>query len=183
MQLPIVCLTYQAIRRLFIMATGVSPNWLVFLWVPATPHLLMAMSPIKIFLPARQSKPGSKSLFDSDGSALSLSLSKNAVDIDYINKLTAKKPTVLVMNYTNPWVIDEIYKDDNKGKIKVVLATFSTSTNALLDIVTGKFNPSGKMPFTTPISEEAVLKQKSDVPGFLEGPEYPLFKFNEGLTY
>lgn len=50
---------------------------------------------------------GSKSLFDADGSPLYLSLSKNAVDVDYVNKLTAKKPTVLVINYTNPWVIDE----------------------------------------------------------------------------
>ena len=33
---------------------------------------------------------GSKSLFDSDGSPLYLSLSKNAVDVEYINKLTAK---------------------------------------------------------------------------------------------
>lgn len=127
--------------------------------------------------------PGSKTLFDSDGSALHLSLSKNAVDVDYVNKLTAKKPTILVMNYTNPWVIDEIYDDKNKKNIKGVLATFGTSTDALLDVLTGKFNPSGKMPFTTPISEEAVLKQRSDVPGYLEGPDYPLFKFDEGLRF
>lgn len=127
--------------------------------------------------------PGSKTLFDSDGSALHLSLSKNAVDVDYVNKLTAKKPTILVMNYTNPWVIDEIYDDKNKKNIKGVVATFGTSTDALLDVLTGKFNPSGKMPFTTPVSEEAVLKQRSDVPGYLEWPDYPLFKFDEGLRF
>jgi len=127
--------------------------------------------------------PGSKSLFDSDGSPLYLSLSKNAVDVDYINKLTSKKPTVLVINYSNPWVIDEIYNDKNKGNIKAVLATFGTTTEAVLDVVTGKFNPTGKMPFTTPVSEAAAQNQQSDVPGYLKGEAYPLFKYNEGMSY
>jgi beta-glucosidase len=127
--------------------------------------------------------PGSKSLFDADGSPLFLSLSKNAVDINYINSLTAKKPTVLVINYTNPWVIDEIYNDKSNGNIKAVLATFGTTTDALLDVITGKFNPSGKMPFTTPISENVAQNQQSDVPGYLKANSYPLFKFNEGLSY
>ncbi len=126
---------------------------------------------------------GSKSLFDADGSPLYLSLSKNAVDIDYVNTLTSKKPTILLINYTNPWVIDEIYNDKNTGNIKAVLATFGTTTDAVLDVITGKFNPSGKMPFTTPISEDAAQKQQSDVPGFLKGSSYPLFKYNEGLNY
>ncbi len=127
--------------------------------------------------------PGSKSLFDSDGSPLYLALSKNAVDINYINTLIAKKPTVLVINYTNPWVIDEIYNDKNKENVKAVLATFGTTTEALLDVVTGKFNPTGKMPFTTPVSEAAAQHQKSDVPGYLKGKDYPLFKYNEGISY
>jgi len=127
--------------------------------------------------------PGSKSLFDSDGSPLYLSLSKNAVDVDYINKLTSKKSTVLVINYSNPWVIDEIYNDKNKGNIKAVLATFGTTLEAVLDVVTGKFNPTGKMPFTTPISEAAAQNQQSDVPGYLKGEAYPLFKYNEGMSY
>ena len=127
--------------------------------------------------------PGSKSLFDSDGSPLYLSLSKNAVDVEYINKLTSKKPIVLVINYTNPWVIDEIYNDKNKGNIKAVLATFGTTVEAVLDVITGKFNPTAKMPFTTPISEAAAQNQQSDVPGYLKGEAYPLFKYNEGMSY
>lgn len=126
---------------------------------------------------------GSKSLFDADGSPLYLSLSKNAVDVNYINQLSAKKPTTLIINYTNPWVIDEIYNDKNKGNIKAVLATFGCTTDAVLDVLTGKFNPSGKMPFSTPVSEQAAQNQKSDVPGYLEGKNYPLFNLNEGLSY
>jgi len=127
--------------------------------------------------------PGAKSLFDSDGSPLFLSLSKNAVDVNYINELAAKKPTILAVNYTNPWVIDEIYNKDTEKNFKGVFATFGTSTDALLDVVTGRFNPSGKMPFSTPVSEDKAQNQKSDVPGYLEGPGYSLFNYDEGLKY
>lgn len=127
--------------------------------------------------------PGSKSLFQSDGSPLYLSMSKNAVDVNYVNTLTAKKPTILVINYTNPWVIDEIYNSQTIKNIKGVIATFGTTNEALLDVVLGKFNPTGKMPFTTPISEAAVGKQLSDVPGYLKGKDYALFKFDEGISY
>jgi beta-glucosidase len=127
--------------------------------------------------------PGGKSLFESDGSPISLSLSKNGVDINYINQTTSKKPTILAINYTNPWVIDEIFNDQTRANIKGVIATFGTSSDALLDVVTGKFNPTGKMPFTTPLSEDAVKTQKEDVPGYLEGKQYSLFKYNEGISY
>ncbi|MEJ7770036.1 MAG: hypothetical protein WKF89_19610 [Chitinophagaceae bacterium] len=39
------------------------------------------------------------------------------------------------------------------------------------------------MPFTTPISEEAVQQELSDVPGYLQGGGYPLFKYGEGISY
>ncbi|BBE18637.1 beta-hexosaminidase [Aquipluma nitroreducens] len=127
--------------------------------------------------------PTGNSLFASTGAPVSISLSKCSVDVDYVNKLTVKKPTILVVNYTNPWVIDEIYNNQTKGNFKAVLATFGTTQDALLDVVTGKFNPSGKMPFSTPISDEAVTNQKEDVPGYLEGKGYALFNYNQGLSY
>jgi len=127
--------------------------------------------------------PGSKSLFQSDGSPIYLSMSKNSIDVNYVNTLTAKKPTILVINYTNPWVIDEIYNNQTIKNIKGVIATFGTTHEALLDVVLGKFNPTGKMPFTTPVSEAAVDKQLSDVPGYLKGKGYALFKFDEGISY
>jgi beta-glucosidase len=66
------------------------------------------------------------------------------VDVDYINKLTSKKPTVLVINYSNPWVIDEIYNDKNKGNIKAVLATFGTTAEAVLDVLLASLIPQVK---------------------------------------
>ncbi len=127
--------------------------------------------------------PGTKSMFASDGSPLYLSLSKNGVNVDHINQLSAQKPTILAINYTNPWVIDEVYQDNARKNVKGVIATFGTTTDALLDIVTGKFTPTGKMPFSTPVSETAAQNQKSDVPGYLEGRGYALFNNKEGISY
>ena len=127
--------------------------------------------------------PGSRSLFEGDGSPIYLSLSKNGVDINYVNSLSAKKPTVLVVNYTNPWIIDEIYNESTRQRFAGILATFGTSQDAVIDVLTGKFNPSGKMPFTTPVSEEQAQKQLSDVPGYLKGKQYGLFWYDEGLKY
>jgi beta-glucosidase len=126
--------------------------------------------------------PTGNALFGSTGAPVSLSLSKCSVDVEYINKISAKKPTILVVNYTNPWVINEIYNEKTKN-ITGVLATFGTTADALLDVITGKFNPSGKMPFSTPISDLAVEKQKEDVPGYLEGEDYALFNYDEGVSY
>lgn len=125
--------------------------------------------------------PKGKSLFQSDGSPLHVNLSRNGIDVNHINTV-AVKPTILVVNYTNPWAIDEVYQEDSKY-IQSVMATFGTTPEAVLDIVTGQFNPSGKMPFTTPISDEAAQNQKSDVPGYMEGERYGLFHFDEGLSY
>jgi beta-glucosidase len=127
--------------------------------------------------------PAGNSLFGSTGTPVSISLSKSSVDVEYVNKLTSKKPTILVMNYTNPWVINEIYNDKTKGNIKAIVATFGTTPDALLDVITGKFNPTGKMPFSTPVSDEAVTNQKEDVPGYLEGKGYALFNNGDGISY
>jgi beta-glucosidase len=127
-------------------------------------------------------QPAGNSLFGSTGEPISLSLSKCSVDVSYVNKLTAKKPAIIVMNYTNPWVINEVYNEKTRN-IVGVLATFGTTTDALLDVITGKFNPSGKMPFSTPVSDLAVTNQKEDVPGYLEGEGYALFNYDEGLSY
>lgn len=118
-------------------------------------------------------------LFSAKNEPIELQLSKNKIDIARVNETTYHKPTVLVINYSSPWVIDEI---DNPN-VKTLVATFGTSTDALLDVLSGKFNPSGKMPFSTPVSRKAVLDNPSDVPGYLKSKGYALFKFGDGLSY
>lgn len=123
--------------------------------------------------------PNGGSLFSSAGNPIELSLSKNRIDVTHVNELINAKPVILAINYTSPWVISEI----DKGNTKTILATFGTTTDALLDVVTGAFNPTGKMPFTTPVSDKAVQENKSDVPGYMEPKGYALFKFGDGLSY
>lgn len=123
--------------------------------------------------------PNGGSLFGSTGSPIELSLSKNKIEVGHVNQVTGSKPTIVAINYTSPWVIDEI----DKGNLKTVLATFGTTQEALLDIVSGVFNPGGKMPFTTPVSTQAVLDNQSDVPGFMKPAGYALFRFGDGLSY
>jgi beta-glucosidase len=50
----------------------------------------------------------------------------------------------------------------------------------LLDIVFGRFNPQGKLPFEMPSSMEAVRNQKEDMP---YDSVNPLFPFGFGLNY
>lgn len=126
--------------------------------------------------------PKGKSLFQSDGSPLHVNLSANGIDVDYVNTLVAQKPAIVAINYTNPWAIDEIYPE-SASNIKGVLATFGTTPEAILDIVSGKFNPGGKMPFSTPASDEKAQNQLSDLPGYEEAAGYALFHFDEGLSY
>ncbi|MCX6193119.1 MAG: glycoside hydrolase family 3 C-terminal domain-containing protein [Cytophagales bacterium] len=123
--------------------------------------------------------PSAGGLFSSQGAKIDLNLSKNRIDVNHVNEIINAKPTIVVINYTNPWVIEEI----DKGKAASIIATFGTTQEALLDIVTGAYNPSGKMPFTTPLNQAVVDSNKSDVPGYMEGPGYGLFAFGHGLSY
>jgi beta-glucosidase len=54
------------------------------------------------------------------------------------------------------------------------------SDAALLDVVFGRFDPSGTLPFELPSSMEAVRAQKEDLP---YDSLNPLFVFGHGLGY
>lgn len=123
--------------------------------------------------------PTGGSLFSSAGKPIELSLSKNHIDIAHVNELLKAKPTILAVNFSSPWVLDEL----DAGAAKTMVATFGTTTDALLDIVQGTYKPTGKLPFTIPASEKAVAGNKSDVPGYLEDATYARFKFGHGLSF
>jgi beta-glucosidase len=84
-------------------------------------------------------------------------------------------PTVVVIHLDRPAVIPEI-----AARCAGLLADFGASDAAVLDVLFGRFAPSGKLPFELPSSMEAVRKQKPDVP---YDSENPLFPFGHGLTY
>jgi beta-glucosidase len=84
-------------------------------------------------------------------------------------------PTIVDIYLDRPAVIPEIAAES-----AALLANFGASDAAVLDVIFGRFAPSGKLPFELPSSVEAVRKQKSDVP---YDSENPLFPFGYGLTY
>lgn len=106
-------------------------------------------------------------------------LSANNIDVKYMNTIAINKPTVVAVNCSRPWVLSEL----NGGAAKAWIATFGTTLPALLDVVTGKFNPVGKMPFGLPSSQQAVENNKEDVPSFQEAEGYALIPCGAGLSY
>ena len=123
--------------------------------------------------------PTSGSLFSSSDAELEIQLSKNKIDVAFVNETTYHKPTVVAINFTRPWVLDEIDNPHMNG----LLATFGCSQEALFDVISGQFSPNGKMPFSIPKSKKAVLENLSDVPGYLEKKQNYLFRFGDGLKY
>jgi beta-glucosidase len=84
-------------------------------------------------------------------------------------------PTVVDIYLERGAVIPEIAE-----RCAALLADFNVNDDAVLDVVFGKFNPGGKLPFEMPRSMEAVRAQKEDVP---YDSENPLFPFGHGLSY
>ena len=106
-------------------------------------------------------------------------LSANGIDVDYVNRIAATRPTVILVNCSKPWVLSELQGPASQ----TWLATFGTTLPAVMDVLTGKFNPCGKMPFGLPASQQAVEINKEDVPSFLEVEGYALIPYGFGLSY
>ena len=86
-----------------------------------------------------------------------------------------QKPTIVCIYMDRPAVMPEI-----AAYSAGVLVDFGVSDEALLEVVFGGFNPTGRMPFELPASMQAVERQREDVP-FDSGDA--LFKFGAGLGY
>jgi beta-glucosidase len=96
-------------------------------------------------------------------------------ELQEILDLCKTVPTIVDIYLDRPAVIPEI-----SAAAKAVIADYGCSDAALLDVLTGKAKPEGKLPFELPSSMEAVRNQKEDVP---YDSKNPLYKFGFGLTY
>ena len=92
-----------------------------------------------------------------------------------VRSLAQKKPTIVALQLDNPLVVPQLAND-----AAALLATFGVSDEALLDVLLGKFAPTGKLPFELPASAEAVRAQLEDLP---HDSKAPLFEIGFGLTY
>lgn len=106
-------------------------------------------------------------------------------NVDRINEIQHAVPTILALNMTNPWLIDSI-----EPNAAAVISTFGVQAEAVVDVIRGKFNPTGKLPITIPANQEAVEDKNGDIPGYDAGDAYAyhaesddLYKFGFGLSY
>ena len=87
-------------------------------------------------------------------------------NVTRIVEIQRKVPTITAINMRSPWLINEI-----EPNAAAVIATFGVKTEALVDVIRGRFNPTGKLPFTIPANQK-VDHEAGDIPGFREDPSY-----------
>lgn len=92
--------------------------------------------------------------------------------------VAAGKPVIVVVNMGNPWLIDGI-----EPKAKAMITTYDTTNDALFDVITGKFNPTGRLPIAIPRNWEEVQKNAADTPGHMEKSATYAYKDALGKVY
>ena len=113
-----------------------------------------------------------------------LRLSKAARQL--INKVSkTEKPIVLVLQNGRPLVLDNV-----TSRVDAIVETWyagESSGEATVNILTGKVNPSGKLPISFPRSNGQIPiyynQKRSSSGSYVDNSNKPLFAFGHGLSY
>jgi beta-glucosidase len=105
-------------------------------------------------------------------------LSPSLADIQAVMKEIGADKVVLAINFRQPYVIDEASGLRQAGAI---VAGFGVGNTALLDVLTGKHKPQGKLPFALAANLQAVIDNQPDAPGY--PAKDTLHPFGFGLSY
>ena len=98
-----------------------------------------------------------------------------AEERERIRTILQQIPTIVDIYLERPAVIPEI-----AAECAALVANFGASDAALLDVLFGRANPTGKLPFELPSSMDAVRRQQEDTP---YDSDNPLFAFGFGLRF
>jgi beta-glucosidase len=85
---------------------------------------------------------------------------------------------VLSIYFRQPYVLDDASGLKNANAI---VANYGVSDTALMDVLTGKHKPQGKLPWALANNAQAIKAQDSDAPGYPAADT--LFPFGFGLSY
>jgi beta-glucosidase len=103
------------------------------------------------------------------------SLAFGADEVARLQRIMQQVPTVVDIYLERPAVIPEIAAD-----CAALLGNFGAHDRVVLDLIWGRYTPTGKLPFELPSSLEAVERQHPDVP---YDSDAPLFAFGYGLGF
>ncbi|MFD4507385.1 glycoside hydrolase family 3 C-terminal domain-containing protein [Streptomyces sp. NPDC058457] len=84
-------------------------------------------------------------------------------------------PSIAAVQLDRPAILTNI-----RDKVTGLVAHFGLSEEALLDVLTGRACPEGRLPFDLPATPASVLAQQPDLPYDLE---HPLYRHGFGLCY
>ncbi|NDW18821.1 glycoside hydrolase family 3 protein [Dysgonomonas sp. 216] len=96
-------------------------------------------------------------------------------------EVMGNKPVIVVVNISRGMVFNEF-----ENKVDGILARFSVGEQAVLDIISGKYEPSGLLPMQMPANMSTVEKQYEDVPFDMEchkDTEGNIYNFAYGLNW
>jgi beta-glucosidase len=99
-------------------------------------------------------------------------------DIRAVMSEVGAPKTVLAIYFRQPYVLDQ---ESGLRDAGAILAAFGVSDSALMDVITGRFKPEGKLPFALANRLQAVIDNDPDAPGY--PPADTLFPFGFGLSY
>jgi beta-glucosidase len=96
-------------------------------------------------------------------------------EFEEIKRITAAVPTVVTIYLDRPAILDSL-----RDRASALIGNFGVSDGALLDVVTGKAQPEGRLPFELPSSMQEVEAQRSDI---AHDTAHPLYRIGYGLRY
>jgi len=99
----------------------------------------------------------------------SLAFKDGDPDYELFKRVSAAVPTIVTVNLDRPAILTPI-----RDRARALIANFGVSDEALIDVLTGRAKPEGKLPFELPSSMEAVAAQRPDMPHDSATPLYPL---------
>jgi beta-glucosidase len=116
--------------------------------------------------------------FTTMAASQSWQITPSLADIQAVMREAGAKRTVLAIYFRNPYVLDDASGLKDAGAL---LASFGVSDIALLEVMSGRFAPKGKLPFALARTLQAVIDNQPDTPGYPKADT--LFPFGFGLTF